>query len=182
MTLTAGPPPPLPASEQEFLQSLFALRYKNRSELIQNLALGHDESLLPLLEELLATQPAVHSIPVPRPPKSETDLNADGGNPAPEVDDQTLHFPQTNASSRYTQRNAGIIMAATLAHKGSQRAVALLLANLNHPHQLGKKLIVQCLATYATDQDILTATANSAPAVRGRREDGGVSSASHYSP
>lgn len=161
-----APPPLLPASEQDFLKSLFALRSRDRIIYTQSLALTHGESLLPLLEELLATQPAIHSIPIPRPPKADSELNADGGNPAPEIDNHVLKFPQTNAPSRYIQRNAGLTMAINLAQKGGQGAIALLLANLNHPHQPGKKGLIQCLAACATDQDILTASADSAPAVR----------------
>jgi len=159
-------PPPLPASEQALLQSLLALRFRKRVVYTQSLALAHGESLLPLIQVLLATQPAIRSIPIPRPPKKESDLNADGGNPEPEIDDYVLQFPQTNASSRYIQRNAGLTMAINLAQKGSQAAISVLLAELNHPSQSGKKGIIQCLAAHANDQDILAASVDSAPSVR----------------
>lgn len=162
----AEAPPPLPASEQDLLQALLALRFRKRVVYTQSLALAHGESLLPLIKTLLATQPAIRSIPIPRPPKKESDLNADGGNPEPEIDDHVLQFPQTNASSRYIQRNAGLTMAINLAQQGSQGAIAALLAELNHPSQAGKKGVIQCLAAHANDQDILTASADSAPSVR----------------
>ncbi|KAG0370525.1 hypothetical protein BGZ54_005908 [Gamsiella multidivaricata] len=159
-------PPALPASEQEFLSSYFSQRYRHRTSYVQNLALTHGENILPLLKELLATQPVIKSIPIARPATKETELNADGGNPSPVVDDHPLSFAQTNATSRYIQRDTGLAMAITLAQKGSTRAVGLLLANLNHPYQVGKKSLLSCLALCATDDDILAAAADSAPAVR----------------
>ncbi|KAG0227908.1 hypothetical protein B0O80DRAFT_492502 [Mortierella sp. GBAus27b] len=161
-----APPPPLPVSEEDFLKSVFALRFRQRVVYFQSLIRTHGEDLLPLLEELLATQPAINSIPISRPPKNESELNADGGNPAPEIDSHALPIPQTNASARYIQRNAGLTMATNLAQRGSQRAIALLLANLNHPYQPGKKSLIQCLAEHAEDQDILAAVVDSAPYVR----------------
>ncbi|KAG9070614.1 hypothetical protein KI688_008152 [Linnemannia hyalina] len=159
-------PVPLPATEKDLLKALHSRRIQYRPNYLRDLALGHGESLLPLIEQLLATEPTVRSIPVPRPPQNEADLNADGGNPNPEFDVETLLFPQTNASSRYLQRDAGLTLAAVLANKGSDRAIAILLTSLNHPYQVGRKRLVQCLAACAKDEDILAASQGSAPAVR----------------
>ncbi|KAG0305832.1 hypothetical protein BGZ98_003511 [Dissophora globulifera] len=167
-TVTAEPPavPELPTSENEFIKSYFALRYRHRPSYLQSLAKTHGEKLLPLIQELLATQPAVHEIPISRPAKKESDLNADGGNPTPIIDTHVLRFPQTNASSRYLQRDAGLTMAIALAHQRVMSAITLLLGNLNHPYQVGKKRLVQCLATLASDEDLLAASIDSAPSVR----------------
>ncbi|KAF9193825.1 hypothetical protein BGZ51_002148 [Haplosporangium sp. Z 767] len=158
--------PSLPASEREFIQSLLALRYRHRASFIQSLIQTHGEALIPLIKNLLATEPAITSIPIPRPPKKDVELNADGGNPEPEFDIVPLHICQTNASSRYLQRTSGCTMAIMLAQKGNQSATAILLANLNHPYQVGKKQLIQCLATCASDEDLLNAAKVSAPSVR----------------
>ncbi|KAF9110371.1 hypothetical protein BGX27_006444 [Mortierella sp. AM989] len=158
--------PLLPASEQEFSKALLSLRFRQRASYIQNLAITHGEALIPLLGELFETKPAVLSIPIPKPAKNEADLNADGGNPAPECDIVPLIFPQSNAASRYIQRDAGLTMAITLAHQGSKQAISLLLVNANHPYQVGKKRLVLCLAVCASDEDILPVAADSAPAIR----------------
>lgn len=159
-------PLPLPATEKDLVKALHSRRIQHRPNYLRDLATGHGESLLPLIEQLLATEPTVRSIPIPRPPQNESDLNADGGNPNPEFDVETLLFPQTNASSRYLQRDAGLTLATVLANKGSDRAIAILLTSLNHPHQVGRKRLVQCLAACAKDEDILAASQGSAPAVR----------------
>ncbi|KAG0217837.1 hypothetical protein BGX33_009409 [Mortierella sp. NVP41] len=164
---SATPKPlPLPATEKELIKALHARRIQYRPNYLRDLVLGHGEALLPLIEQLLATEPAVLSIPIPRLPQNEADLNADGGNPNPEFDVETLLFPQTNASSRYLQRDAGLTLANVLANKGSERAIAILLTSLNHPYQVGRKRLVQCLAACAKDEDILAASRDSAPAVR----------------
>ncbi|KAK3822035.1 MAG: hypothetical protein JOS17DRAFT_754672 [Linnemannia elongata] len=159
-------PLPLPATEKDLIKALHSRRIQYRPNYLRDLVLVHGESLLPLIEQLLATEPTVRSIPVPRPPQNESDLNADGGNPNPEFDVETLLFPQTNASSRYLQRDAGLTLATVLANKGSDRAIAILLTSLNHPYQVGRKRLVQCLAACAKDEDILAASQGSAPAVR----------------
>lgn len=166
MASSTPTPLPLPATEKDLVKALHSRRIQYRPNYLRDLALGHGESLLPLIEQLLATKPTVRSIPIPRPPQNESDLNADGGNPNPEFDVETLLFPQTNASSRYLQRDAGLTLATVLANKGSDRAVAILLASLNHPYQVGRKRLVQCLAACAKDEDILTASQGAAPAVR----------------
>ncbi|KAG0209545.1 hypothetical protein BGX28_010243 [Mortierella sp. GBA30] len=159
-------PPALPTSEQEFIQTLLSLRFRLRANYVQKLALTHGEALVPLIKQLLATEPAVKSIPIVRPAKNESELNADGGNPNPVVDVQPLRYPQTNSSSRYMQRDTGITMAITMANKESKGALEILLATLNHPNQIGKKRLIQCLSSCATDDEILHAAQDSAPAIR----------------
>ncbi|KAF9175624.1 hypothetical protein BGX21_006964 [Mortierella sp. AD011] len=159
-------PPPLPSSEQEFTKTLLSIRYRQRSTYIQSLTATHQEALIPLLRELLETKPAVLSIPIPRPAKNETDLNADGGNPAPEIDVVPLTSPQSNAASRYIQREAGVSMAIILAQKGSKQTMSLLLDNFNHPYQVGKKRLIACIALCANDEDILAVVTHSPLAVR----------------
>ncbi|ORZ12521.1 hypothetical protein BCR41DRAFT_356229 [Lobosporangium transversale] len=158
--------PALPASEHELMQTIHTVGYRHRNTYIQNLIKTHKEALLSLLPELLKTVPTILSIPIQRPPQDETTLYADGGNPSPEADDVSLQFPQTNASSRYVQRQVGQIIAMTLAQKGCKEAIAFLLADLNHPYQVGKKRLIQCIATFASDVEILAATTDTAPAVR----------------
>ncbi|KAF9361459.1 hypothetical protein BGX26_003203 [Mortierella sp. AD094] len=169
--MTSIPPqaatsPLLPSSEQEFSKTLLSIRYRERTTYVQSLATTHGEALIPLLRELFETKPVVLSIPIPRPAKNETDLNADGGNPAPEIDVVPLTFPQSNAASRYFQRDAGVSIAITLAQQSSKQAISLLLANVNHPYQVGKKRLIPCLAFCANDADILAVAAHSPPAVR----------------
>ncbi|KAF9126020.1 hypothetical protein BGW39_006983 [Mortierella sp. 14UC] len=166
MAASAPTPLPLPATEKDLVKALHARRIQYRPNYLRDLALGHGEALIPLIEQLLATEPTVRSIPIPRPPQNESDLNADGGNPNPEVDVETLLFPQTNASARYLQRDAGLTLATVLANKGSDRAIAILITSMNHPYQVGRKRLVQCLAACAKDEDILAASRDSAPAVR----------------
>ncbi|KAK3848711.1 MAG: hypothetical protein J3R72DRAFT_518676 [Linnemannia gamsii] len=166
MAASAPTPLPLPATEKDLVRALHKRRIQYRPNYLRDLALGHGEALFPLIEQLLATEPAVRSIPIPRPPQNESDLNADGGNPNPEFDVETLLFPQTNASARYLQRDAGLTLATMLANKGSDRAVAILITSMNHPYQVGRKRLVQCLAACAKDEDILAASRDSAPAVR----------------
>ncbi|KAI8600046.1 hypothetical protein EDD21DRAFT_144879 [Dissophora ornata] len=158
-------PPLLPVSERDFMRSLMTLRYRERPEFLQSLALTHGDNVLPLLEELLATQPAVQSILISRPVQNGSELNADGGIASPVTDMHSLYFPQTNASSRYIQRDAGITMAVNLSNRGSKPAIALLLSNLNHPYRVGKKGLIQCLASCASDEDLLAASTDSAPSV-----------------
>ncbi|KAF8985525.1 hypothetical protein BGZ46_003814 [Entomortierella lignicola] len=161
-----SPPTPLPSSEGEFIKALLSIRYRQRVGYIQNLVAAHGEALVPLLNELLATKPTILSIPVPRPAKNEADLNADGGNPAPEIDIVPLTFPQSNASTRYIQRDAALNMAIPLAQQGNEQVISLLLANVNHPYQVGKKRLISCIALCAKDEDILAVAVNSPPAVR----------------
>lgn len=166
MAVQETTPPSLPASEQEFIQSLLALRYRHRANFIQSLVQTYDGALIPLAKDLLATEPTIASIPIPRPPKKDVELNADGGNPEPEFDIVPLQFRQSNASSRYLQQTSGCTMAIMLAQKGNQSATAILLAHLNHPYQVGKKQVIQCLAICASDEDLLSAAKASAPSVR----------------
>ncbi|KAF9934955.1 hypothetical protein BGZ67_003618 [Mortierella alpina] len=161
----AAPPPVLPASEEDFLQTLLSKRFRFRANYLQQLVQAHGEALVPLLAQLLATEPSVLSIPIVRPVQNEADLAPDGSNPNPEVDIHPLHFPQSNSASRYLQRNTGITMAITLANQKSRSALELLLFAVNHPNQHNKKRIVQCLATCATDDEILGVVRDSAPAV-----------------
>ncbi|KAI1316646.1 hypothetical protein EDD11_009681 [Mortierella claussenii] len=159
-------PPVLPATEEEFLHAYFQLRYRQRSAYIQSVALTYKDDLVPLLQELFITQPAIVAVPIPLPAKQESDLNADGGNPNPEIETVPLPFPQTTASSRYVQYSSALTMATTVAQQGSKRAVTLLLDHLNHPYQAGKKRLINTIASLATDEDIRAAAATSAPAVR----------------
>ncbi|CAO3574903.1 unnamed protein product [Mortierella alpina] len=161
----AAPPPVLPASEDDFVQAVLSVRFRFRANYLQQLALAHGEALVPLLSQLLATEPAVLSIPIVRPVKNESELAPDGSNPNPEVDIHPLHFPQSNSASRYLQRDTGITMAITLAHQKSRSALQLLLSTINHPNQHNKKRIVQCLSACATDDEILSVVRHSAPAV-----------------
>ncbi|KAF9923877.1 hypothetical protein FBU30_006087 [Linnemannia zychae] len=163
---TASPSIHLPTTEKELVKALHSRRIQYRPNYLRDLATAHGEALLPLIGQLLATEPKVRSIPIPRLPQNESDLNADGGNPNPEFDVETLLFPQTNASSRYLQYGAGLTLATVLANKGSERALAILLSSMNHPYQVGRKRLVQCLAICAKDEDILVASRQSAPAVR----------------
>ncbi|KAF9960856.1 hypothetical protein BGZ72_005692 [Mortierella alpina] len=164
-SLEAAQPLVLPASEEDFIQAMLSLRFRFRSNYLQQLALTQGEALIPLLTQLLATEPAVLSIPIVRPVKNEAELAPDGSNPNPEVDVHPLHFPQSNSASRYLQRDTGITMAITLAHQKSRAALELLLSAINHPNQHNKKRIVQCLSTCASDEEILSVVRGSAPAV-----------------
>ncbi|KAF9574996.1 hypothetical protein EC968_004756 [Mortierella alpina] len=170
MTTTAAssavaPPPVLPTSEEDFIQAMLSMRFRFRANYLQQLALAHGEALIPLLTQLLATQPAVLSIPIVRPVKNEGELAPDGSNPNPEVDIHPLHFPQSNSASRYLQRDTAITMAITLANLKSKGALQLLLSAMNHPNQHNKKRIVQCLSACATDDEILGVVQDAAPAV-----------------
>ncbi|KAF9425862.1 hypothetical protein BGZ94_007159 [Podila epigama] len=156
----------LPSSEKDFVRKLLAIPYSKRSAAVQGLVLTGRDNVLPLLQSILSTEPLVDAINVVQPPNKEVELAADGGNPDPVVVTQALRFPQTNASKRYYQREAAVAMASTLAALGNKDAIALLIAALNHPSTIGKKTVIQCLARVADDQDLLTASKTSPPAVR----------------
>ncbi|KAF9388147.1 hypothetical protein CPB97_001523 [Podila verticillata] len=156
----------LPASEQDFVNSLMDIPYKKRASAAQGLALAQGDKLIPLLRDLLATKPAIHTIRVVQPAEKDVELAADGSNPNPVLVTETLRFPQTNASVRYYQREMAIAMATTLAAVGNKDAIALLISALNHPSTIGKKSLIQCLAKTASDDDLLTAARSSPLAVR----------------
>ncbi|KAG0336248.1 hypothetical protein BG000_006769 [Podila horticola] len=156
----------LPASEQDFVKSLMAIPYSKRASAAQGLALTQGDKLIPLLRDLLATKPAVHTVRIVQPAEKDVELAADGGNPNPVLVTETLRFPQTNASARYYQREAAVAMASTLAAVGSKDAIALLVSALNHPSTIGKKSLIQCLVKTASDDDLLAAARSSPPAVR----------------
>ncbi|KAF9436094.1 hypothetical protein BGZ76_004832 [Entomortierella beljakovae] len=156
----------LPASEDEFLKTLLSLRFKQRPGYLNDLTSQHGDALVPLLRELLGTKPNITSIPIVRLTADESELNADGGNPNPDIDIVPLSFPQSNASKRYIQRDVGSMMAIVLALKGNEQAKDLLVEDMNNPYQVDKKRLVQAIAKCGTDEDILASAANSTPAVR----------------
>lgn len=156
----------LPASEQDFVKSLMAIPYSKRASAAQGLALTQGDKLIPLLRDLLATNPAIHTVRIVQPAEKDVELTADGGNPNPVLVTETLRFPQTNASARYYQREVAVAMASTLAAVGSKDAIALLVSALNHPSTIGKKSLIQCLVKTASDDDLLAAARSSPPAVR----------------
>lgn len=147
------------------MKTLLSYRIRQRATYVQSLVSTHQDALLPLLTQLLATEILVSDIPITRPAENESDLMEDGGNPAPEVDIVALLNPQTDASNRYLQRSTGLAMATTLAQQGVKPALVLLLSNLCHPSTVGKKMLIQSLALNASDDDITAAAKGVSPAV-----------------
>ncbi|KAF9585195.1 hypothetical protein BGW38_003486 [Lunasporangiospora selenospora] len=161
----ADAPPRQPTTEAEFLDALVALPFRKRPAYVQALARAYGSGLHSFVTRLLATQPAIISIAVTQP-APESQMNDDGSNPSPETVIETLHTPQSNASSRYLQRLHGFSLAILLACDGQRPMVELLLQKLNHPYVVGKKQLVQFLARHATDEDLLDASKDSPPAIR----------------
>ncbi|KAG0345656.1 hypothetical protein BG004_003360 [Podila humilis] len=157
----------LPESEENFVKNILAIPCNKRVAAAQGLVLDKGDQVIPLLREILTTAPLVHSIPIVQPPAKGVELAEDGSNPNPVLVTESLRFPQTNAPTRYMQRELAIGMAITLATAtGSKDAIALLLSVLVHPSTIGKKNAVQCLAKLASDDDLLTASRSLAPSVR----------------
>ncbi|KAF9972652.1 hypothetical protein BGZ73_004216 [Actinomortierella ambigua] len=151
-------------SERDFNGFMSRKPFRARTAAAHQLVREFGVKLLPLLVQLLATEPLVTEIPVLQPPTDPESLNADGGDPNPVAVKTTLIYPQTNSSRRFLTRQLGMTMACALVEDGVKEALPLLLEQLNHPSSLGKKQLMTVLATHASDDELLAATRDSSQA------------------
>ncbi|KAF9970709.1 hypothetical protein BGZ73_006551 [Actinomortierella ambigua] len=151
-------------SERHFNEFISGKPFKARTAAAHQLVHDFGVKLLPLVVQLLSTEPLVTEIPVLQPPTNPESLNADGSDPNPVAVKTTLIYPQTNSSRRFLHRQLGVAMACALVKDGVKDALPLLLGQLNHPSLLGKKQLSTVLALYASDDEILAATHDSSQA------------------
>ncbi|KAF9163672.1 hypothetical protein DFQ26_002265 [Actinomortierella ambigua] len=151
-------------SERDFHRFISRKPFRARTAAAHQLVRDHGAKVLPLIVELLATEPLVTEIPVLQPPADPESLNADGGDPNPVTVQTTLIYPQTNSSRRFLVRQLGLTMACSLVEAGVKEAMPLLLEQLNHPSSLGKKQLVSVLGAHASDDELLATTRDSSQA------------------
>ncbi|KND01258.1 uncharacterized protein SPPG_03072 [Spizellomyces punctatus DAOM BR117] len=155
--------PPLPQSENDFMALLESRSYSARGQLTARLAHVYrdDDALSTLIKLLLTTKPVVYSIPIVQPTEANSDLEADGGIPVPNMVYRNLIVPQTDAAAKYFQREAALAMA-TIA--GNQ--MDLLLENLVDPSTIGKPRVITYCARKASDTQLTAVYAKCVPAVQ----------------
>ncbi|KAG0227778.1 hypothetical protein BGW41_003675 [Actinomortierella wolfii] len=151
-------------SEQDFNRFISRKPFRARTAAALQLVQEHGIKVLPLVVQLLATEPLVTEIPILQPPEDPASLNADGGDPNPVAVKTPLVYHQTNSSRRFLTRHLGLSMACSLVEVGFKEAMPLLLEQLNHPSSLGKRQLIMALAAHASDDELLAATRDSSQA------------------